>query len=175
MTDHITDSASTGGEAIGRGIPDEGLTMIHLEVLSRQECILQLRDNGVGRVAVVRGDRPAIYPVNFIVDGDQFIVFRTRRDSDLGVGTLDRHVALEIDGTDAIYHEGWSVLVVGRASHVHDLPEIARLSTAPLTPWAGDGRDCFVKIELDEVSGRHLRHEAPTITVASETRQGRTP
>ena len=102
-------------------------------------------------------DRPVIYPVNYIVDGE-FIVFRTLREGELYTATFEASAALEIDGTDAIYHEGWSVLVVGRAYHVHDPLEIDRLSGTRLTAWAGAKRDCFVKIALEEVTGRHIHH-----------------
>jgi hypothetical protein len=102
---------------------------------------------------------PAIYPVNYVIDGES-IVFRTRRGTDLYAATYEAPAALEIDDTDAIYHEGWSVLVVGWASHVHDPREIARLTAARLTAWAG-ATDCFVKIELGEVTGRHIHHRAP--------------
>jgi uncharacterized protein len=140
----------------------------HLETLSREECVLRLQAHGVGRVGVVRVVRPAIYPVNYIVDGDT-VVFRTLRGSDLFANTFDAPAAFEIDGTDGMYHEGWSVLVVGRASHVDDPAEIERLSAARLSPWAGERRDSFIKIELEEVTGRHIHHRAPSTAVGSRT------
>jgi nitroimidazol reductase NimA-like FMN-containing flavoprotein (pyridoxamine 5'-phosphate oxidase superfamily) len=162
-TTDIFELAHGGAEASGRGVHGESPSSSHLEGLSREECIRRLQAHGVGRVSVVRVDRPAIYPVNYVINGES-IVFRTRRGSDLYATTYDAPAAFEIDGTDAIYHEGWSVLVVGRASHVHDPREIARLSAARLTAWAGARRDCFVKIELEEVTGRHIHHRAPTTT-----------
>jgi hypothetical protein len=133
----------------------------HLEPLGRSECVLRLIAHGVGRVSVARVDRPSICPVNYFVDGDA-IVFRTRRGSDLFAATFDAPAAFEIDGTDSMYHEGWSVLVVGQASHVQDPEEISRLEAARLTAWAGEHRDSFVRIELEEVTGRHIHHRAPT-------------
>ncbi len=145
-------------------------TSCHLEALSREECVLRLQAQGVGRVSVVRVDRPAIYPVNYIVDGDS-IVFRTRRGSDLFANSFDAPAAFEIDGTDGMYHEGWSVLVVGRASHIHNPSEIARLHAARLSPWAGPSRDSFIKIELEEVTGRHIHHRASS-TAESNSAEG---
>ncbi|MGQ0432535.1 MAG: pyridoxamine 5'-phosphate oxidase family protein, partial [Microthrixaceae bacterium] len=47
-----------------------------LEVLAQDECLRLLHKQGVGRVAVVAGGRPMIFPVNYVVDG-RTIVFRT--------------------------------------------------------------------------------------------------
>ena len=165
-TNDIFEGDAEGMATNGRGLHVESPSTSHLEALSREECILRLQAHGIGRVSVVRAGRPAIYPVNYIVDGES-VVFRTGRGSDLYKATFEAPAALEIDGTDAIYHEGWSVLVVGRASHVHDPLEIVRLSAARLTAWAGARRDCFVKIALEEVTGRHIHHRVRTTAASS--------
>ena len=131
----------------------------HLESLDRVQCLLRLGSQGVGRVGVTINGRPRIYPVNYTL-ANEMIVIRTRQGGDVAVGTKDVVVAFEIDGADAIYHEGWSVLVVGRASHIADADTLKRLTRLPLTPWAGDDRWCVVTVELNEVSGRHLHHRA---------------
>ena len=142
-------------------VPDH-LEASHLEPLSRDECVLHLQARGVGRVgATVRG-RPVIYPVNYAVHEDA-IVFRTRRGGDLDLATAETVVAFEIDGADNLYHEGWCVLVVGRASHVSDPAEFSGLKSVCLSPWAGENRDCFVRISFDEVCGRHIHHRAPEV------------
>jgi uncharacterized protein len=151
----------------GRRVHSEEAGICYVEALSREECVLYLRAHGVGHVCVLRAGRPAIYPVNYILDGDS-IVFRTRQESDLYAATFESPAAFEIDGTETIYHEGWSVLVVGQATHVHDSIEIDRLSGARLTSWAG-ARGCFVKIGVEEVSGCHIGHRVPISTGARET------
>ena len=173
-TNHIFEGGAGGMAANGRGVHVESPSCGYLEVLSREECILRLQAHGMGRVSVVWVDRPVIYPVNYIVDGE-FIVFRTLRGGELYTATFEASAALEIDGTDAIYHEGWSVLVVGRAYHVHDPLEIDRLSGTRLTAWAGAKRDCFVKIALEEVTGRHIHHRVPPTTGASSIAGSRVP
>jgi hypothetical protein len=104
-TNDIFESEAGGAATNGRGVPDEGPSPNHLAAISREECILRLEAHGIGRVSVVRMDRPAIYPVNYIVDGES-IVFRTRRGSDPFAATSYAPAALAIDGTDAISHEG---------------------------------------------------------------------
>jgi nitroimidazol reductase NimA-like FMN-containing flavoprotein (pyridoxamine 5'-phosphate oxidase superfamily) len=76
--------------------------------LSVSQCWALLRDSVVGRVAVVRGDRPEVFPVNFVVDHGS-VVFRT------GSGTLfaasDGHpVAFAVAGNDTADAGAWSVV-----------------------------------------------------------------
>ena len=132
---------------------DEGA---RLEVMGRDECWSQLRRHGLGRVAAVRDGRPAVFPVNYTVDGGE-VVFRA------GGGALldavaDRPVAFEIDGDDVRYHEGWSVLVTGTAREETDPERRSRLAELPLRPWAGGSRDHWVCIPVEEISGRRLVH-----------------
>ena len=133
----------------------------HLEALERDECVLRLQAHGLGRVGVTLRGRPIVYPVNYAVH-DGAILFRTRRGGDLDASTLNRWVAFEIDGANNLYHEGWSVLVVGRASHVTEPGELASLTSVPLTPWADEDRYLVVRVPLYEVTGRHIHHRAPS-------------
>jgi uncharacterized protein len=111
----------------------------------------------MGRIgAVVRG-HPIIFPVNYVVFYDA-ILFCAKRGGDLDRATLNVTAAFEIDGTDNLYHEGWSVLVIGRCVHLTDPVELDQLQAVTLSPWAGEGRDLFVRISLDEVSGRRISH-----------------
>lgn len=129
----------------------------HLEELSRGECILRLEAGGVGRVAAVLDSRPYISPVNYVVH-EGAIIFRTRNGSRLHMATLDSYAALEIDSADFMYHEGWSVLVQGRSSHVVDPDEVITLAQVCVTPWVDDARDSFVRIRFDEVRGERISH-----------------
>lgn len=47
-----------------------------LRVLDRDQCLRLLADDEIGRLAVIAGNTPAIFPVNYALDGDT-IVFRT--------------------------------------------------------------------------------------------------
>jgi nitroimidazol reductase NimA-like FMN-containing flavoprotein (pyridoxamine 5'-phosphate oxidase superfamily) len=131
----------------------------HLEGLEREECVRRLQEHGVGRIGVVAGGRVGIFPVNYTLDGDSVVV-RVRHDGELDEATRDAFVALEIDHADPLYHEGWSVLVQGRCSHVTDPEELAALAHLPLLPWGGIDRDLFLRIPMEAVSGRHIHHRA---------------
>ena len=129
----------------------------HFEPIDRTECLLLLGAHAVGRLGITVRGRPLIYPVNYAVRVDA-LLFRTRQGSDMALGTDDRIVAFEIDGVDNLYHEGWSVLVVGNASHVSAGPDEPSFEDVHLTPWAEDDRDLFVRIDLDWVTGRRINH-----------------
>ncbi len=118
----------------------------------------RLRAQGVGRIGCTVYGSPIVYPINYAVAGDA-IVFRTRRGGELDAVADGEMVAFQIDGEDSLYHEGWSVLVVGRCIPVEDRAELDRLHDIPLTPWADGRRDRYVRIPLAAVSGRHISHQ----------------
>ena len=126
-----------------------------LEVLPREECLSLLRRATIGRVAVSIGALPAVLPVNFTVIGDD-IVFRTNPGAKLDAALADNVVAFEADDIDPIYHTGWSVLVQGTAREVVEPGQVAEMRRAPLRAWAGSGRDRFVRIPTNHVSGRRI-------------------
>ena len=131
----------------------------HLESLGRDECIRRLEAHGVGRIGVQTHGRIAIFPVNYVVDGDSVIV-RVRHHGGLDSSTHGTFVAIEIDHADSLSHEGWSVLVQGRCAHVSDPVEHQVLERLPLLPWDGPDRDLYLRIAMESVSGRHIHHRA---------------
>lgn len=146
-----------------------------IEDLSKSDCVIHLEANGVGRVAAVLDCRPYICPVNYVMH-DGAILFRTHAGSLLHMATHDSYAALEIDSVNFLYHEGWTVLVQGRSSHVTDPAEIYELSQVCVVPWAGDDRDSIVRIRIDEVRGQRIDHRCPrphTATIWSPQRDDR--
>src|SRR5687767_12164514 len=83
-----------------------------VEVLERRECLELLADDVIGRLAVVVGGAPLVFPVNYVLDGEA-VVFRTASGTKLDLGAR-QPAAFEIDGFDRLVHSGWSVLVSGR-------------------------------------------------------------
>jgi uncharacterized protein len=119
-----------------------------LRELTYEECIDRLNGGGVGRVAITAHALPAIVPVNFVRSGAR-ILFRTERGGILAHGCDGTVVAFEIDGIDADGTAGWSVLIVGTATLVHDPTTAAGIVSA----IRGD-QDQLVSINLNQVSGR---------------------
>ena len=131
----------------------------HLEHLERDECIRRLEAHGVGRIGVVAQGSVGIFPVNYVVAGDSIVV-RVRHGGVIAEGTHGTVVAFEIDHADAVYHEGWSVLVQGHSAPVNNPGEIAALDKLPLLPWGSSERDLYLQVSMESVSGRHIHHRA---------------
>jgi len=126
-----------------------------LEVLNREECLRLLREHAIGRVAVVAGGRPLIFPVNYTVDGAT-IVFRTDPGTKLEGVSTGFNVAFEIDGVDTLYHTGWSVLLSGRGREIVDPNELKAVAELPLRPWAAGAKSHWVRIRPETISGRRI-------------------
>lgn len=145
---------------------DEGMT-----VLDEAECLDLLARSSIGRVAVTVGAVPAVFPVNFaMLDGS--IVFRTSSGTKLAAATRNSVVAFEIDEFDSLYHEGWSVLVVGVADELRDPALVERAQTLPLAPWAEGSREHLVTIRPEFVSGRRIVHSSPGTTLGANRLSG---
>jgi nitroimidazol reductase NimA-like FMN-containing flavoprotein (pyridoxamine 5'-phosphate oxidase superfamily) len=131
-----------------------------LNVLTRDECLQRLGRGGVGRVAVTVSALPAIFPVNYaLLDGD--VVFRSGPGTKLTASSAGAVVAFEVDHSDPISHEGWSVMVVGPSHQITEPRERAEAEALPLSSWAPGQSDVFIRIEARIVSGRQLTHERP--------------
>ena len=127
-----------------------------LEVLDRAACIeLLAHHRFVGRLGFITEGRPMVLPVNYIVEGDS-VVFCTAGGTKLNAIQGGADVAFEVDDTVPLYHSGWSVLVQGHADLITDPAEVARLRRGPLRPWAKGARANWVRISLDEISGRRI-------------------
>jgi nitroimidazol reductase NimA-like FMN-containing flavoprotein (pyridoxamine 5'-phosphate oxidase superfamily) len=125
------------------------------EELSRAECLELLQyDSYVGRLGVIVDGRPQVLPVNYLA-GETSLVFCTAPGS-VPSSTIGQSVAFEVDGIRSLYRSGWSVLVQGVAEQVTDPTEIEQLRHGPLKSWAAPGPQVWVRVSIDEISGRRL-------------------
>ncbi len=143
---------------------DEALEVVPgaFEEIEEGECWRLLASQPVGRVALIVGHYPVVFPVNHAVDR-RGIVFRT------GAGTklwaIHRsNVTFEVDDFDMVNHTGWSVMVKGSAREL--APEVNRdlvasAESTGATPWAPGRRESVVRIVPDAVTGRRIRPSAP--------------
>jgi uncharacterized protein len=140
--------------------PNEYLDQVPgaLEEIEESECWRLLATHPVGRVAVIVGHYPLVFPVNYAVDR-RGIVFRT------GAGTklwaIHRsNVAFEVDELDLDDHIGWSVLIKGSAHELtmeHHPDLVAHAESSSAVPWAGGKRESIVRIVPDAITGRRIR------------------
>lgn len=128
--------------------------------LTPTECAELLAVCRVGRIGVIVDGGPLVLPVNYrwVVDDQQaYVVLRTRTDN-----VIDRaapSAAFEIDGIDDYHRTGWSVLVRGTLHHAAIEPAVRRLIDPD--PWLVDGRDSWLAITADHVTGRRLTSHEP--------------
>ena len=150
----------TSGES-----PGQPLTAGGLDELSPAECWQLVATQAVGRVAVIVGHYPLVFPVNFAVD-DKSILYRT------GVGTklhsIHRsNVTFQVDAIDPVHHTGWSVMIKGVAQELSPERHRSAVSRAELggaTPWAPGEKAHFIRIIADQITGRRIRpDELPSV------------
>lgn len=129
-----------------------------MEVLDERDCFALLEQAHFGRLGLTVGALPTILPINFALLGRD-PVFRTDAGTKLEAATNGNVLCLEIDDVDTLMHDGWSVVVTGRASVIEDDDELAAARQLPLKPWVGSGSS-YVRIRATMVSGRRLRRAA---------------
>lgn len=129
-----------------------------LEEIGEAECWQLLATKPVGRLAVVVGQYPVVFPLNYSVAAHG-VVLRT------GVGAklsaIHRsNVSFQVDDIDEYSHRGWSVLVRGTAREVtsetanEELLDLVE-DAAP-RPWVPGPRDHLLRIVVDSITGRRL-------------------
>lgn len=126
-----------------------------LEELAETECLLLLGRHNVGRLAVLDGGRPAVFPVSYRRDGGT-IVFRSDDGTKLDAIAADDAVAFEIDELDPRTRSGWSVTVTGRAVEVTDEVETKNMRRLHLEPWAPGAKERYIRIVPDTIGGRRI-------------------
>lgn len=126
-----------------------------LEVLTTEESLALLAGEPVGRLAFLHEGEPVILPVNHRLDG-WTIVFRSDFGAKLAAAAMEQPVAFEVDRYDRETRTGSSVLVRGVAEVVYSHEVEERLDDLGLRTWAGDGRDQWVRIHPEEITGRRI-------------------
>lgn len=128
------------------------------EEIAEGECWRLLASQPTGRVAVISGHYPLVFPVNHTVAA-RGILFKTAPGTKLWA--IDRtNVSFEVDDVDATTHTGWSVLVKGSARELipERNPELAEeFRVKSPEPWAPGARQRLVRIVVDTISGRRIR------------------
>jgi nitroimidazol reductase NimA-like FMN-containing flavoprotein (pyridoxamine 5'-phosphate oxidase superfamily) len=118
-----------------------------IDVIESDECKKLLAQDVIGRIAVVIGATPMIFPVNYALDGDAIII-RTMPGSRLDVG--QGLAAFEVDSFDRARQSGWSVLATGR---LDELTDPQRLH-APVVPWPAGERNLCLRLRPSFITGR---------------------
>lgn len=121
------------------------------------DCYGLLRQAYVGRLGYVREDRAVIVPVNYRLDERGRIVVRSVPGGKLDAARRGDVLTLQVDGSDDLYHSGWSVLASGPAEELTDPDEVRALDDLLLRSWSGEAADGrWIRIRPDVVTGRRL-------------------
>jgi nitroimidazol reductase NimA-like FMN-containing flavoprotein (pyridoxamine 5'-phosphate oxidase superfamily) len=127
-----------------------------VEVLSREQCIVQLTHTAYGRVVYVTPRGPVAVPVNYeFTDGQ--IVFSTDPEKASVLARSDG-VGFEVDCVDQDVSEGWSVLITGSARRVTAPDERMALASMGLESWSEGGTHDLIAITPREITGRVIVH-----------------
>ena len=129
---------------------------IGFEELSPIGCDRHLRTETVGRVAVVVDGHPEIFPVNYAVDEDGAIFFRTDPGTKLDAVATAPTVAFEIDGIDDTHHLGWSVVAVGPARWLSTAEQLVHADGLGVQSWAPGDKANVVRVTPTKVTGRRI-------------------
>ncbi len=124
------------------------------DVLTRDECLRHLASGSVGRVSTSSRALPSVLPVRYRVAGDRILFWADPHDHPDAIAD-NTVIGFQADHIDAVTHEGWSVMVVGLASHVTGPESVAALEDGPPRGWAGASGP-LVALSLDLVEGRRL-------------------
>ena len=127
-----------------------------IEWIDRDACLRLLAGEEVGRLAVVTGGSPAIFPINYVLDGET-IVFRTDEGTKLRAEGR-APACFEIDEIDREHHTGWSVTAFGRLEEItkYDAPTMERVRRLPIDPWAGGDKAHWMRLIPDRITGRQI-------------------
>ena len=125
------------------------------ELLQGDECRQLLDLNEVGRISLSIGALPAIFPVNYMVDGDS-IVFRTATGTQLAESTGKGVLAFESGYIHPSGEGGWSVMAVGVPVEITDAAARHRLAMEHPTRWTFTEEDRLFRLPIDMISGTRI-------------------
>ncbi|MGZ7497300.1 pyridoxamine 5'-phosphate oxidase family protein [Corynebacterium sp. ZY180755] len=123
-----------------------------INVLSEEQSYERLATQQLGRLVVRRKDDMDIFPVNYVIDEENNIYFRTAEGNKLFTVNLNPDVLFEADCVDG--DKAWSVVVKGTATLVKDNKEVAKADSLELKPWVPTLKYNYVRINANEISGR---------------------
>lgn len=131
-----------------------------IELIDRAGCLRLLAEGDVGRLAVVAGGQPEIFPVNYVFDGSA-IVFRTDRGTKLSAAGRSR-ACFEIDEFDRATRSGWSVVAHGRLEEIDEYSgsEYDRARDLTVDPWAIGPKPHLLRLLPTRVTGRRIAPQA---------------
>lgn len=132
---------------------------VRMTPLATVEALELLAQVPLGRVVFSHEALPAVRLVNHVI-ADGHIVIRAHSGAAvLGAAGADGVLAYEADRIDDRTRTGWSVIVTGTASLVHEPDRLARYESL-LNPWIEAEMGHVIRIRPDIVTGYRLTRAA---------------
>lgn len=126
-----------------------------IEVLAPDDCWEYLQSSYIGRLAVINGAVPEIFPVNFMVV-EETVVFRTAPGTKLRALLGGAAVAFEVDGLNPYGTEVWSVVIKGEPAPFDGDPASLQEAGPDREPWQPGLKEHLVQIHPADISGRRF-------------------
>ncbi|MDT2007131.1 pyridoxamine 5'-phosphate oxidase family protein [Rhodococcus opacus] len=125
--------------------PDPGLSLA--------ECIRLLRSVSVGRMVFTENALPALRPVTFAALAGEVVIPA----DDVWFERFDgQFLTFEADGFDLSTRIGWSVVAMGKATHLSFSDSVARFRNRKAVPWSIHPSACHLVIDMEQVTGRRV-------------------
>ncbi len=109
-----------------------------------------LTEHRIGRLAIVIGGEPDIFPVNYVVDG-RSIVFRTAEGSKMLARRAGRPDAPSRSTSGTARGRGQRAGARAAREPTRADQSVEQL---PLTPWVATLKAHWVRLDVDEIAGR---------------------
>lgn len=131
--------------------------MADLVELTVDECLALLARHTYGRLALQTRAGLRIIPLNYALDHDDTIVFRTLPDGVVAASADGAEVAFEVDQVDEDAHAGWSVEAVGTCERMEDPGDLRFMAAhGDAVPWASGDRVLHFRIRWFDLTGRQV-------------------
>jgi nitroimidazol reductase NimA-like FMN-containing flavoprotein (pyridoxamine 5'-phosphate oxidase superfamily) len=110
----------------------------------------------LGRLVVIAGGTPQIFPVNYTLDGGAIVI---RTDPGTKLAAAGRASAcFEIDHFDRTRRTGWSVVAHGRLEEVDRYrgPTYEHVRRLAVDPWASGPKEHWLRLVPFALTGRRI-------------------
>lgn len=132
--------------------------MTVFEVIEEDECYELLRTVDIGRFAVTDGDYPAVFPVNYVLDGNT-VTFRTAQGTKLDA-SQHGNICFEVDDVSPDRRSAWSVLIFGVVDHMGvDINKRPHVEQLDIRAVATHEKPAWVRIIAHRITGRRFAHK----------------
>jgi uncharacterized protein len=126
--------------------------------LSDETCADHLARSAIGRLGVVVGGKPEVFPVCYVY-ADGRVFFPTNEGTKMHSALEWPWVAFEIDGMEADRSSAWSVMISGQAQEVTDTAQIERVAAMQTVAFRSHGSVRWIEIVPLKVTGRQIATE----------------